>query len=438
MNATVDTVPSVEKTVPGLLPPLSRSGSASPFVATGRSILSALESLGASRVRTFLTMLGIIIGVGAVIIVIAIGQGASAQVNSQLAQLGTNMLTVQPGSANVGGVSTGTGGRPVLSNADVHAIEQLEHVAAISPVVGGQIQVTAGSANWNTRVIGVYPAYQAIATYPIAEGAFFDQTDEDSSGAVAVLGQTVVNTLFPGRDPVGQPVRIRNVIFHVVGVLAPKGSNGFQDQDDIILIPFSAAQLRLYGSTAVQQIQIQVDAPENMSTVMDDATAVLRQTHRLKTSQVNDFTIRNAQQFIATAQQATQTLTVLLTAVAAVSLVVGGIGIMNIMLVSNIGADPRDWHPAGARRSGPRRTAAVSGGGGHAVAGGWCSRHHPWCCLLCVDWWRDRLAHGSCPRRGWPCLRFCRNGWYLLRLLSGAPCRWARPNRGAPPRMTAG
>jgi len=240
------------------LPPLAAPGRSSPLSTIGQSVLSALEALAGNKLRALLTMLGIIIGVGAVIVVIAIGQGASAQVAAQLSRLGTNMLTVQPGSANVGGVNTGQGGRPTLTTADVTALQGVAHVAAISPVINGQVQVAAGGLNWNTRAQGVFPAYQTIGNYPVATGAFFTQADETAGNPVAVIGQTVADNLFPnGGNPIGQTIRLRNVDFQVVGVLAVKGSNGFQNQDDIILIPFSAAQRRLFGGTTVNQIQIQ-------------------------------------------------------------------------------------------------------------------------------------------------------------------------------------
>ena len=341
MSTTVLPPPAPDTASPAVtppqrpLPPFAAPGRSSPLSTIGQSVLSALEALAGNKLRALLTMLGIIIGVGAVIVVIAIGQGASAKVAAQLARLGTNMLTVQPGSANVGGVNTGQGGRASLTTADVQALQGVAHVAAISPVINGQVQVAAGGLNWNTRAQGVYPAYQTIGDYPVSTGSFFSQADETNGAPVAVIGQTVADNLFPnGDNPVGQTIRLRNVEFQVVGVLAAKGNNGFQNQDDIILIPFSAAQRRLFGGTTVNQIQIQVDQTANINGVIADATAVLRQTHKLGPTKASDFQIRNAQQFITTQEQSSQTLTLLLTAVAAVSLLVGGIGIMNIMLVS--------------------------------------------------------------------------------------------------------
>jgi len=316
------------------LPRLSAT-SGSPLATVAQSAVSALEALAANRLRAFLTMLGIIIGVGAVIVVIAIGQGAKAQVAQQLSRLGTNMVTVQPGSSNAGGVATGAGGRPTLTNADVQAIQQqVPHVAAISPVVSGQSQVVAQGANWNTRIQGVSPDYQTIQNYTVSSGAFFTQADETNATAVAVLGQTVVNNLFPNGNAVGQEVRIRNVVFQVTGVLAAKGNNGFQDQDDLILIPYSTAQRRLFGNTNVGQIQVQVDQAQNISGVVANITSVLEQTHHIQAGKADDFTVRNLQDILNTQEQSSATLTLLLTAVAAVSLLVGGIGIMNIMFVS--------------------------------------------------------------------------------------------------------
>ncbi|HEV7216832.1 MAG TPA: ABC transporter permease, partial [Chloroflexota bacterium] len=329
MSTTVLPPAAPETASPAVVPaqrplsPLTTPGRSSPLTTAGQSFLSALEALAGNKLRALLTMLGIIIGVGAVIVVIAIGQGASAKVAAQLARLGANMVTVQPGSANVGGVNTGQGGRASLTTGDVQALQEVAHVAGISPVINGQVQVAAGGLNWNTRAQGVYPAYQAIGDYPVSTGAFFSQADETNGAPVAVIGQTVAANLFPsGGDSVGQTIRLRNVEFQVVGVLAPKGNNGFQDQDDIILIPFSAAQRRLFGGTNVNQIQVQVDQTANINGVVADATAVLRQSHNLAATKASDFTIRNQQQFITTQEQSAQTLTVLLTAVAAVSLLV--------------------------------------------------------------------------------------------------------------------
>jgi putative ABC transport system permease protein len=188
--------------------------------------------------------------------------------------------------------------------------------------------------NWNTRIQGVYPDYQVIQDYSTSTGAFFTQADETNWATVADIGQTVADNLFPGVNPVGQEIRIRNVVFQVVGVLATKGNNGFQDQDDIVLIPYSTASRRLYGKATISQVQVQVDQTQNINGVIAGITQTLEQTHHILPGRPDDFTVRNLQQILDTREQTANTLTLLLTSVAAVSLLVGGIGIMNIMLVS--------------------------------------------------------------------------------------------------------
>jgi len=320
---------------PKRLPAIATRGGSSALTTIIQSMLSALEALAANKLRSLLTMLGIIIGVGAVIVVIAIGQGAKDAVAEQLSRLGTNMVTIQPGSSNIGGFATGAGGRPSLTDQDVQAIQrQVPHITAISPLVSGQNQVAYQGLNWQTRVEGVYPDYQIIQDYTTTSGAFFTQDDETNATTVALIGQTVADNVFPNINPVGLRFRIRNVIFQVGGVLASKGNNGFQDQDDIVLIPYSTAERRLFGRSTVSQIQVQVDQPQNINGVIGDISAVLRQAHRLPSYKPDDFTVRNLQQILDTNEQTANTIATLLTAVAAVSLLVGGIGIMNIMLVS--------------------------------------------------------------------------------------------------------
>ena len=336
MSTVVERHPGVAtRTRERMLPPIEVAGASSPLTTIGQSVLSALEALVANKLRSFLTMLGIIIGVGAVIVVIAIGQGATAAVNDQLSRLGTNMVTIQPGSSNAGGFATGAGGRPTLTDMDVQTVRQeVPHILAISPVIGGRDQVVFQGLNWNTRVQGVYPDYQTIQDYTTSTGAFFTEQDETNWATVAVIGQTVANNIFPGINPVGQYFRIRNVVFQVAGVLTVKGNSGFEDQDDIVLIPYSTAARRLYGRATINQIQVQVDQPQNIDGAIAGITQTLEQTHRIRPGRPDDFTVRNLQQILDTRQQTLGTLTLLLTGVAAVSLLVGGIGIMNIMLVS--------------------------------------------------------------------------------------------------------
>ena len=305
-------------------------------MAIGQSVRSALEALEANKLRALLTMLGIIIGVGAVIVMIALGQGARLSVQQRLARLGTNLLTIIPGSGNVGGVRTGNGGLPSLTEADAQAIQsQVPGVALVSPMLNaGGNQVVAGDQNWSTQIQGGYPALFTLQDWQIAEGAAFDQTDESSAALVCDIGQTVAKNLFPNGDAVGRTILIRNVPFKVKGVLAAKGSNGFEDQDDIILMPYETAQIRLFHRPSVNSILIQVADAGQIDTVQQAITDLLHVRHHIRPNQADDFRVRNNNQIIDTAQQASDTLTYLLAGVAAVSLIVGGIGIMNIMLVS--------------------------------------------------------------------------------------------------------
>jgi putative ABC transport system permease protein len=304
--------------------------------ALGQSFGSALEALGANKLRSGLTMLGITIGVAAVIVMIALGQGAKASVQARLAQLGTNLVTVFPGSGNQGGIRVGGGSLPTLTEADAKAIlAGVSGVVDVSPQIGGGDQVVFQGQNWSTRWTGVYPGYLAMLNYTISAGSAFTDQDEASNATVAVVGQTIVDNLYGGQSPLGQTIRIRNVPFTVIGVLTSKGSNGFQDQDDVVLIPYSAARARLSRQTWVNAVFIQVDDASQIQQVIDDATALLRERHKLRTP-VNDFQVRNNNEIQQTVNAATTTLTLLLAGVAAVSLLVGGIGIMNIMLVSVI------------------------------------------------------------------------------------------------------
>jgi putative ABC transport system permease protein len=317
-----------------------------------QTIPSALAALRANKGRSILTTLGIIIGVAAVIAIVALGEGASASVATQLAGLGTNLLTIQPGSSRTNGAQSGAGTGVTLTAADADAIAQnVTNLTGVSPVVSGNSQLVAGALNWSTRVQGVTPAYLSMQNWTIANGAGFTTQDNSTSANVVLLGDTVLHNLFTnGQSPIGQVIRIRNVPFTVVGVLAAKGGNS----DDTALIPFQTGQVRLFGASSINQIVVQVSDANLMTTAINDITALLRQRHRLTSNQPSDFQITNNNDLIARVSGVTQTMTVLLGSVAAVSLVVGGIGIMNIMLVSvtertreigirlAIGARPRD------------------------------------------------------------------------------------------------
>jgi putative ABC transport system permease protein len=301
-----------------------------------QTIPSALGALRANKGRSILTTLGIIIGVAAVIAIVALGQGASASVSSQLQGLGTNLLTITPGSTRSGGANTGAGNSVTLKAADADTISQkIGGLTGVSPVVSGNSQIIAGAQNWSTRVQAVTPQYLPINDWKIALGSAFTADDNTNSNNVAVLGQTVATNLFPnGQSPIGQLVRIRNVPFTVIGVLASKGSSGFGDQDDTVMIPFQTGQVRLFGASSINQIVVQVGDASQITTVSTEITTLLRQRHQLSTAAADDFSIRNNTDIITRVSSVSDTMTMLLGGVAAVSLVVGGIGIMNIMLVS--------------------------------------------------------------------------------------------------------
>lgn len=302
----------------------------------GANFTSALESLWSNRMRSLLTTLGVIIGVAAVIASVTLTSGASALINSRLNTLGTNSLTIYPGAPNSGGATGAVGGEQTLTQADADALVKVSHASEVSPVLSTAAQVVYGSQNWNTRVQGVYPAYQIIQGWSIAQGEWFSDRDEQAGKPVVVLGQTVASNLFDATatNPLGQTIRIRNQFFRVVGVLQSKGALGSFNQDDIVFVPFSAALTRLKNTAFVDQIQVQVDTADNVDPVQQNITVILRQRHRIANNGTSDFLIRSSNQLVQTAQQATATLTLLLVGIAGISLTVGGIGIMNIMLVS--------------------------------------------------------------------------------------------------------
>jgi len=296
----------------------------------------AVSALVRNRARSLLTMLGVIIGVAAVIVTVAIGAGARTSVSDQINSLGSNMLVVLPGSLNLAGTRTGSGGASTLTPADGLALAQLPHVAAVSPVITLRTQIVAGPNNWQTTVTGVAPSYTFIRSWALAGGTFFGQPDVTSAAKMAVLGQTVVANLFPdGSSPLGKTILVRNVPFVVIGTLTPKGQSGVgQDQDDTILIPYTSALERLTGQTTLASMQVSADDAADVALVQREATALLEARHRIAAAAADDFMIRNLQDIASAASATASIMQLLLAGVAAVSLVVGGIGIMNIMLVS--------------------------------------------------------------------------------------------------------
>lgn len=294
------------------------------------------QSILKNKMRTFLTMLGIIIGVGAVIVMVAIGAGAQNEIASQIENLGTNMLVVTPGAAEQGGVSQGAQSLSRLTVDDAEMLdEQSFLVAAVSPVIVSPTQVIGGTGNWRTAVMGVSTGYQTIRDWGLTDGIFFDDDDVAALRKVVVLGSTVADALFPDGDAVGQQISVRDVPVTVIGVLESKGqtSEG-SDQDDVVLAPYTTVQNRLSGRMFISQILASTHTAEEVAAAQAEIGAILRESHDLAQNEQDDFTVRNQAEITEAAQGTTEVMTLLLAAIAGISLLVGGIGIMNIMLVS--------------------------------------------------------------------------------------------------------
>ena len=298
----------------------------------------ALRALSRNKMRSILTMLGIIIGVGAVIAMVGIGQGASASIQTQIAQLGNNLLFVQAGSSNTGGLRGGVGSITTLIAEDVDAIErECPSVQAASPSVRANGQIVFGNQNWSPSggITGVNEKYPQIRAWNVTTGDFFNDADVRTAARVCVLGQTVVDNLFAGSDAVGQVIRIRNLPFRVVGVLSVKGQNQYgQDQDDVVLMPYTTAQKKLLTITYINSAMVSAISPAATYTAQNEITSLLRQRHKIAPNVDDDFTVRNLTDVADAADQSSKIMTNLLASIAGVSLLVGGIGIMNIMLVS--------------------------------------------------------------------------------------------------------
>jgi putative ABC transport system permease protein len=300
------------------------------------AIKIAQRALGRNVMRSTLTMLGVIIGVGAVIAMVAIGQGAHASIKAKIASLGANAMVILPGSTTQSGVRYGWGGRATLRAADVHAIRnECPAVAYVTPSLRTVTQVVYANQNWATTIEGTGIDYPMIREWSLASGNWFTQQDVDAAGKVAVIGGTVAEMLFGGMDPVEQVMQINNMPFKVVGVLYRKGhSPSGQDQDDIIFIPYTTAQKKVIGTTRVYSILASALNNDAMGEAADQITALLRQRHRLQPWQENDFSIRPLADVAAAEEESSRVMTLLLGSIASISLLVGGIGIMNIMLVS--------------------------------------------------------------------------------------------------------
>ena len=300
------------------------------------TIKIAGRALRRNKLRTLLTMLGMIIGVGAVIAMVGIGNGAKAQIESQIASMGQNVIIVFSGSMTRSGIHTGWGGAGTLTIEDSEAIvREIPGVTVISPEIMSTAQVAAGNQNWFTRILGEGPDYFDIRQWPVVTGSPFTPQDVRGANKVAVVGQTIADQLYPGEDPLGQIVRVKNVPFIIVGVLKAKGlSVQGQDQDDLIIIPYTSAMKRVQRVTTLRTILVQAARPTLLNPVQQQIIELLRQRHKITPGKDDDFTVRNQQEIADMATAQSKTMTLLLGAIAGVSLVVGGIGIMNIMLVS--------------------------------------------------------------------------------------------------------
>ena len=299
-------------------------------------ITLAMESILKNKMRAILTMLGIVIGVAAVIVMVAVGYGARSRIREQINSLGTNMIVITPGASTSGGVSQGAQAFATLTVADADKIRnEAQTVAAVSPVIIGRSQVIASGGNWRTSINGVDTDYQTIRDWQTDAGGFFGSEDVRGARTVAVLGRTVAQNIFGDTDPTGQEIQIGANRFKVVGVLAAKGQNASgNDSDDVILIPYTTAATRLSGRARIPQILTSTSSEADIPAAQEEIKTLLRESHRIGEDEDDDFTVRNQTELASAAESSTRVMTLLMAAIASISLLVGGIGIMNIMLVS--------------------------------------------------------------------------------------------------------
>ena len=299
-------------------------------------IKMAFEGMLSNKLRTFLTMLGIIIGVGAVIAMVSLGLGMQEKVKENISSMGSNLLIVMSGGRTANGQRIASGSGAHLTYDDAKAIEKnVDGIKYVAPGVQSSYQLVAGNQNWNTQVQGMTPNIIDIRNYTIKTGRMYTEKELTSRDRVCVIGQTVADNLFPEGDPVGKTVRINKAPFRVVGVLNSKGQSSMgQDQDDVVFVPLTTAMQRLMGITYIRNITIQCENENTIEQVQSDVVTLLRQRHKIRTGEDDDFSVRNLAEIIKTAQETTGSITLLLAIIAAISLLVGGIGIMNIMLVS--------------------------------------------------------------------------------------------------------
>ena len=302
----------------------------------GATLKISMRALRRNKLRSALTALGIIIGVGAVIAMVSIGHGAKAQVEAQIASMGQNVILIFSGSTTRTGIRTGWGGAGTLTVDDALAISrEVAGIVRVSPEIRTTRQIAAGNQNWLTQILGEGPDYFELRDWAFTAGGPFTATDVRAAAKVAVIGQTVAEQLFPNEDPVGQVVRVKNVPFVIVGVLAPKGMSFMgSDQDDVVILPYTSAMKRVTGETTLRSIMAQAGSSAECAAAQPQITDLLRQRHRIAPGRDDDFTVRTQQEIAEMATATARIMTLLLGAIASVSLVVGGIGIMNIMLVS--------------------------------------------------------------------------------------------------------
>lgn len=299
----------------------------------------AIKAIWINKMRSALTSLGIIIGVAAVIVMLAVGEGSKAKIEKQMASMGSNLLMIRSGSTTSSGARAGMGAQPTLTLKDAYAIEEnVSTVTQVAPSVNGMGQIVYGNQNWSTQITGTTPALFYIRSWEVENGSLFTAEEIRQGSNVAILGQTVVENLFGVVDPVGQSVRIKNIPFKVVGVLKSMGQSAMgSDQDDTIIVPVTTAMKKLFGSQfpgTVSNIMVQTASTEDLAQAEEDISILLRQRHNITGKKTDDFMVRNLTQMMESAMEMSQTFSLLLAAIASISLLVGGIGIMNIMLVS--------------------------------------------------------------------------------------------------------
>ncbi len=304
----------------------------------GAMLTEAIRAMIANRMRSFLTMLGMVIGVAAVIIMSAIGSGTQESVKNAIASMGSNILIVFSGTTTSGGARMAMGAAPTLTLSDAQAVKELSMITTVAPSARGVVQLVNGPNNWNTQVEGSTPDYFTLGNWQFSSGGPFLDSDVRSATRVAILGQKVASELFGQSDPVGKTIRMKQTPYLVIGVLAPKGQSlDGRDQDDIVIVPVTTAQRKLLGTQiqgSVRMMMAQAKDEQSMAQAQEQITQLLRQRHRIKEGMDDDFSVKNLSALVNTVAQTTESMSLMLAAIAAISLIVGGIGIMNIMLVS--------------------------------------------------------------------------------------------------------